>query len=1011
MLLFAGAAQLSAQVLTAVTANILSFSHQQNSLTAPQPQTVRVLSSPSGQAFTATATTNNGGSWLLVNGSLSTGGTTGAVGQQDIQVAVQTLGLPPGNYSGTIVVNVTGATPNTIQVFLLVSAQPQVVASPSAVFLDAQAGTSASQPLLLASTGAATTWTAAVERLSPNFPVWLSVTPTTGTTGTSVTITANTAGLTSGVAVGSVVFTSASGGAVTVPVQLTIAGGGPSTLIVNPETTNIGFQLGTQTPPSRSITVTTSSSATVQYTAQVTAGAWLSLSPFATSFPTNTTVLTGTTPNPFHVVANPAGLVAGTYEGRVLVTSPGITGSKEVVVRLVVSTQPLLQSLPESLTFNQTLGGTLPAAQTVSITTSSGVPLQFQAAATTTSASNWLVVSPSFGITNQTPLTVSLNPTVVATLGAGTHSGTITVSAAGAATQLTIPVTLTISGSTLINVNPAQLTFQTQQGVTPAAQSFLVTSTDGSNQTVSITTEYSGTTATGWLVISPLFATTGSTGALVNVNVNPLNIPPGSHSATIVVTPQAVQNAIPARIPVTLTVTGSATVTASPTSLQFNQVGTTVPANQTVTLTSSLSGLNFFAAANQPWITVTPASGILSATGTPITVGVNPTGLTQGQNYEGAVTVSVSGVTTLTIPVRFSYQSSGALTLAPASLTFNAQTGGTAPAAQNIAVTSTGVALPFTAAATTTTGGNWLSVSPASGNTTASGGAATNLSVSVNATGLAAGTYQGTITVTSANASNSPQTATVTLVVTQPAAPVITSISNAATNQPTAAAPGLIMAIKGSNLGPATGVGAQIQGGVVTTQIGDVRVLFDNVPAPVLFARQDQVNTIAPYFVATRTSTRVVLEYRGVRSDPIDLRVSETAPGIFTIDATGNGQGAVLNQDNSVNGPSNPAARGSIIVIYATGEGQVIPAGTDGQVITATNLRRPFANVTVRIGGQNAEVLYAGSAPGLVSGALQVNARVPANLTIAGTANVPVELIIGNGNSATAQNVSVSIRQ
>jgi uncharacterized protein (TIGR03437 family) len=460
-----------------------------------------------------------------------------------------------------------------------------------------------------------------------------------------------------------------------------------------------------------------------------------------------------------------------------------------------------------------------------------------------------------------------------------------------------------------------------------------------------------------------------------------------------------------------LTVTGSATVTASPTSLQFNQVGTTVPANQTVTLTSSLSGLNFFAAANQPWITVTPASGILSATGTPITVGVNPTGLTQGQNYEGAVTVSVSGVTTLTIPVRFSYQSSGALTLAPASLTFNAQTGGTAPAAQNIAVTSTGVALPFTAAATTTTGGNWLSVSPASGNTTASGGAATNLSVSVNPTGLAAGTYQGTITVTSANASNSPQTATVTLVVTQPAAPVITSISNAATNQPTAAAPGLIMAIKGSNLGPAMGVGAQIQGGVVTTQIGDVRVLFDNVPAPVLFARQDQVNTIAPYFVATRTSTRVVVEYRGVRSDPIDLRVSETAPGIFTIDATGNGQGAVLNQDNSVNGPSNPAARGSIIVIYATGEGQVIPAGTDGQVITATNLRRPFATVTVRIGGQNAEVLYAGSAPGLVSGALQVNARVPANLTVAGTANVPVELIIGNGTSATAQNVSVSVRQ
>jgi uncharacterized protein (TIGR03437 family) len=186
-------------------------------------------------------------------------------------------------------------------------------------------------------------------------------------------------------------------------------------------------------------------------------------------------------------------------------------------------------------------------------------------------------------------------------------------------------------------------------------------------------------------------------------------------------------------------------------------------------------------------------------------------------------------------------------------------------------------------------------------------------------------------------------------------------------------------------------------------------VLFDNIPAPVLFARQDQVNAIAPYFLANRTSTRLVIEYKGVRSEPIDLRVVETAPGIFTADGSGTGQGSILNQDNSVNSANNAAARGSIIVLYATGEGQVIPAGSDGRVITADSLNRPFANVQVRIGGMPAEVLYAGGAPGLVSGGLQVNVRVP-QLTVAGPTPSPVELIIGNASSATTQNVSVTVR-
>src|SRR5207247_289346 len=99
------------------------------------------------------------------------------------------------------------------------------------------------------------------------------------------------------------------------------------------------------------------------------------------------------------------------------------------------------------------------------------------------------------------------------------------------------------------------------------------------------------------------------------------------------------------------------------------------------------------------------------------------------------------------------------LTRTPASLTFTHQVGSPSPAAQSVSVASTGAALSFAAAASTTSGGNWLSVSPASATTPAT------LAVSVNPAGLAAGTYSGAITLTSAPAGNSPQTVAVTLIV------------------------------------------------------------------------------------------------------------------------------------------------------------------------------------------------------------------------------------------------------
>ncbi len=125
-------------------------------------------------------------------------------------------------------------------------------------------------------------------------------------------------------------------------------------------------------------------------------------------------------------------------------------------------------------------------------------------------------------------------------------------------------------------------------------------------------------------------------------------------------------------------------------------------------------------------------------------------------------------------------------------------------------------------------------------------------------------------------------------------------------------------------------------------------------------------------------------------------------PGLFTANASGSGPGAIRNQDLSVNSASNPAPRGSIVV-YATGEGATDPVGVDGQV-AATAFPKPTLPVTVRIGGMPAEVLYAGAAPSLVAGVLQVNVRVPEGVP---DGAAEVRLIVGSAESPAGVTVAV----
>ena len=182
---------------------------------------------------------------------------------------------------------------------------------------------------------------------------------------------------------------------------------------------------------------------------------------------------------------------------------------------------------------------------------------------------------------------------------------------------------------------------------------------------------------------------------------------------------------------------------------------------------------------------------------------------------------------------------------------------------------------------------------------------------------------------------------------------------------------------------------------MVDTTLADTTVLFDGRPAPLIYVSSGQIAAIVPYNVAGRTITQVQVNSGGRLTTPAAFAVTTASPAFFTFASSGRGPGALLNQDGSLNSATNPAARGSVVVLYATGEGATTPAGVDGKPAIAP-LPKPVLPVEVRIADQVATLEYAGGAPSLVAGLLQLNVRVPTNII---GPEVPVTLRIGTVTS------------
>lgn len=225
------------------------------------------------------------------------------------------------------------------------------------------------------------------------------------------------------------------------------------------------------------------------------------------------------------------------------------------------------------------------------------------------------------------------------------------------------------------------------------------------------------------------------------------------------------------------------------------------------------------------------------------------------------------------------------------------------------------------------------------------------------------------------------------------AAPQIGAVTNGATFSGNQFAPGEVVAVFGSGIGPSSLTYGQIvQSSAVSNQLAGYTVFFNGVAAPLLYISSTQLGAVVPWSTSGPSAT-VQVSGGGQSSPPMTVGIAPSAPGIFTAAGNGVGQAAALNQDGSVNSSSNPAAAGSVIVLYATGGGLMTPASQDGEITPLSPLPKLQLPVTVLIGNQPAIVQYAGAAPGLIAGVLQINAVIPANTT-AGS-SVPVSIQIG----------------
>lgn len=737
-----------------------------------------------------------------------------------------------------------------------------------------------------------------------------------------------------------------------------------NTITLKPAALTFQYQLGATTLPAAQNVQVQSSPAGLNFNVAVSGSpfnaAWLLVS-----------ASSGKAPTTLKIQVNPTGLPAGVYVGTITVT--GTTGTpaptQSVTVNLLISASaPTVSSTPSTLNFTYTTGGPIPDPSLTSafLLSSSGAPLT---ATLAVSGATWLKVTPTgnislIGLLNT--ITVTVDPTGLAPK---VYTAAIKITAPASVNKtLNVNVSLTVNAAppkALATWPPGVIEGSPQSVVTLAGSGFF------SNSTVAVT---------GFTPDATVTVTDGT--------------------STVTET-----FSIPVYQPTNTTLRIGM---ASP--LPSGSVG--VPYTQALAASGGSTPYTFSVASGAlpPGLAIVGnlIAGTPSAAGSyTFALGVTDSGTPSVQAYQSLkMTIAPLGSTALRIQVAAAPLPEGIVGAAYGPLTLSAVGGTGGPYTWSVAGLPPGLVLSSAGvlSGTPTTEGT-------TGSLTASVVSDTALLVTVPADYLAnEGTLRLTVTTPAPGGGSSNEAQ---FLVYGPE-PQIAAVVNSASYGQGTVSPGEIINIFGLGLGPSAltvfdpstpPIPAAWPASAPSTS-----VTVGGLPAPVLYTSATQTGVIVPYAISG-TSAQIVVTYGSLSSQAFTVAVAPTDPGVYTTAASGQGQGAILNynaatQDFSINAPSNPAAKGSIVVIYVTGAGATT-SNVSNQLIPwpPAPAVTPVLPPTVTIGGQGAAVLAAQAPAGSVPGLLQLNVTVPATVT-AGQV-LPVVVTIGGVTSQPGVTMAV----
>jgi hypothetical protein len=709
----------------------------------PLPQIFTVASTDNAALrFTPIAMTGQGGNWL----SVSPANLGCCFAPYPVTLSVNASTLPAGTYTGEVAV-IEFANPSrsiNVPVTLTVLA--------SGAFFDnlpgklsyslTKGGAGVSQRIQVGNGGTGTlNWT--VTPTTSDGAAWLTTSAPSGTAPSGVTVGINPSilpgnGLIAGTFVGHLLFQTA-GDLSSIPVAVTV---GDSVFEqMNPIAFTMPF--GGANPPSKTLTVSASDNAALRFTpiaATAKGGNWLSVSPsnlgccFA--------------PYPITVNVNAGSLPAGVYTGEITIVEFA-NPAREMTVPVtltIASSGAYFDNLPGQMSFTMKKGAT-PTPQTLQIGNAGTGKLKFTITPITAGGGAWLK---SNILATTAPKTITVSIIKTALPGGGQLAGTflgqlLLVSDLGI--TATVNVSVAVGDSVITQVNPLNFVLPFG-GANPLPQILTVTSSD--NSSIRFTPVAATGTGGSWLSVSPANLGCCFAPYPLTVSVNAPSLHAGTYFGEIIVT----EFANPARsvtVPVTLTVIASSKAFFDnlPGQITFSLVTGTItnPPSQTIQIRNggTATPLNWTVSANTgdpgKWIKVLPISGVDAGSYTVSVV----TSKLPGKGKIAGTFVGQQLVKTkagnVTIPVVA--QVGNPVFVQVPALTFNTKVG-VNPANQVISVASSGTAIRYTPIGIESKGGNWLTVSPSSNGCCIT---PTNETVSVNASGLPAGSYTAQINI------------------------------------------------------------------------------------------------------------------------------------------------------------------------------------------------------------------------------------------------------------------------